>query len=576
MSDDARIRIESSLEDLAGRPSPRRWRDRGRAAWAPAVALLATTAAWAQGDVFAVTGDPAPGFPAGYSIAGFVEPPTATQYRYFPSLTCAVARVSIDGPGSDDPEAIYYWDSTAGLILVATQSDVATFADGPHELAFFETPTIDEHCSVAFTATLDVGRGMLFWDGTNPLQGVARTGQAVSIACETVNGASCGSLPGVLTTLGSFASRASATLWRDRLFFRAAVDPDSVGGLPDALWTWDKFGGLQPVANGFQRADGVDYSVEKPFFQSFTNVADCGYLYGLADISLNAPKTVYEYDPNGVGHGLLHRSYAPDATPRFDFHCDGEQIDYLFVGGASNAAFDGDTTKKGVWHQGGQVYSQGVTPAPGVSGGTLGAALGAAFLGNGYSLFAARIVGGLYDGLSGVWWAADGPLSRIASEGQTLPGGQYAIYTIHTAHASKSGFVLLHLDRIDLVSDEIFEALYLWYPTILGGGLLEVLAEGDPWLLDGQEVEVTGFRLLGRNFSSVVVTGNGADGHLSAFTQNARVALVIDFVASAASPAAAGVSATGSGALSIELTNVLFLDDFETGNADRWSDRVPG
>jgi hypothetical protein len=74
----------------------------------------------------------------------------------------------------------------------------------------------------------------------------------------------------------------------------------------------------------------------------------------------------------------------------------------------------------------------------------------------------------------------------------------------------------------------------------------------------------------------VVVTGNGADGHLSAFTQNARVALVIDFVASAASPAAAGVSATGSGALSIELTNVLFLDDFETGNADRWSDRVPG
>ena len=93
--------------------------------------------AGAQFEVLLKVGDPAPGFGAGYTVASFVEPPSMADLR-------VLLLVGVDGPGSDDPMAIYHWSRSGGLTRVAYTGQTVFFIGGlSRTLTFLESPITD-------------------------------------------------------------------------------------------------------------------------------------------------------------------------------------------------------------------------------------------------------------------------------------------------------------------------------------------------------------------------------------------------------------------------------------------------
>jgi hypothetical protein len=493
----------------------------------------------------------APGLGAGYTVTTIAEVPSTSDGGY------VVFRVQTDGPGSDDPQAIYRWHpaqvaAAAGtvargvpacddsrLVLIARTGQSVTFPGATRTIAFFESPIVDDDGNVAFTATLDVGRGLLVWDSTpGTLIGAVRTGQAVVITCDTIIVTACGdgmvgnTNAGTLTNIAAFTNRVAASFSDGRALFVGAMSV-TAGGTAEAVWTWDlATATLTNIANSRQLADGEDDpDPPHPFYQSFPNVASCdGKLLGNVFISQGAPATVYEFNPNGAGHTLLERGYRPELIPRVDFHC--SRGNWGYAGTFSNVQGDNAPARRGVWVNTQQVYSFGVTafPGPGGVATTLGNPLGEALLGASMgdykTVFASELTGGSANGKSGVFIDGSGiGLAAITYETEPHPAFNLSIEKIYTANVSPRGKVGLFLQKRDSTTMALSDAIAIWD----GASVSWLSKVGDQIQVGGQTATITGFRVLGRNFTDTVVTGTGLDGHLNAFNGSDSFVYIVDY-----------------------------------------------
>jgi hypothetical protein len=493
--------------------------------------MFAVPAASLAQTIVIKTGDPAPGFGAGYIVQSIAAPPSISDGEY------AMFQVAINGPGADDPLAIYRWHPSTGLVLVAKTGQSVMFQENSGTITFFETPIADEFGNVAFTASLDSGRGLITWDkddvgggGVPLLTGALRLGDGVILTCDTVSGNPCPNVNATIATLGDFTGRISAAFRSGKVFFRAGTTPE-FGSAADAVWLWDvDTAVLQPIANALERADGVPSSPAN-FYQTFTNVANCGgNLWGLVNISQQAPKTVYQFSDTGAGHTLRERGWPPDMVPRFDFHCAGPTWSY--AGSYGTAVDDTHPSRTGVWKNTVQVYERGLTPAPAaVPANFLGIPRGSALFDTGsqeLSLFAAKLIGGAAGGKSGVFTeAGGGGVQEVIWELQDYPGGTHKIEKIYTVHVRNS-FVVAFLQKKANAGGALRDAV----AKVEGGQIQEIMEVGDSLMVGGQPATATGFRLLGRDFVDTVVTGTGRDGHLTAASEE-NLAMVIDYVLNA-------------------------------------------
>ena len=532
----------------------------------PLLGALAAPAG-AQFEVILKVGDPAPGFGAGYTVASFVEPPSMSDLR-------VLLHVAVDGPGADDPTAIYHWSRSGGVTRVAYTGQTVFFIGGlSRTLAFLESP-ISDGSTVAFTATLDVGRGLVTWlppDAGGPsLLGVMKTGDEVVLDCDTVDGDPCPPVVGHVANVPAFTNRVAAAFDSFKVFFRATVTPNG-GGSVDSLWLWDVLADqLRPIANSRQIGDGLPPAPPN-FYQSFTNTAVCdSQLWGLVNVSQDAPKTVYRFQPGGSSHVLAERNWPPDALPRFDFDCAGGSWGY--AGSASPTQGDTSPARRGVWQDGVQLYSNGVTPAPADLPGTLlGVPRGYSLQFGGatpFSTFAAKLVGGPASGRTGVFAkSGTAPLATVVRELQALPGGTKTIERIYTVHDAPFTDAM-HVQTRTVAGGQLGEAILKLTPS---GGPQVVLATGDTIDLDGQSVVVDAFRVLGRDFVDTVVLGSGR-GHLTAASIG-RMALVLDYTPVNAAGRPSG--GPGSGVLQVDIDDLLFRDGFESSDTSRWSSATP-
>jgi hypothetical protein len=490
------------------------------------------------------TGDEAPDLPEGFTILSVAEPPSISEGGF------VVMHVAIDGPGGNDPLAIYRWHQGFGFKLVATTGQGVSFPGGTtRTITFFESPIVDEDGNVSFTANLDVGKGLIVWDkdfktdlGTPILAGAIRTGHSVVLTCDTVSGDPCTPVSGSISTLGNFTQRTSAAAWLDYVFIRAGVTP-SGGGAVDALWLYDiDTLGLLPVANSRQQADGVppEMNGAKAYYQAFTNVAMCGgMLYGLADISQGAPKTVYRFLSTGENHLHKERGWPPDMVPRFDFHClDGQSGGdfWGYAGSYSLSQTDTSPEWRGVWINTQRFYSNTVTAAPApVPATTLGVPRGQTMMRNGTvsaaSVYAAKLVGGTANGKSGLFFAVDPSVVSapfpVAYELQPYANGPYRVEKIYTAHVNDENVVIFHQRRAD-AGGALADAIGV---TNINDPMVPLMTVGDSIDVGNQTATITGFRLLGRDFVDTVVSGiAGDDGLLSAYNDSDQLVLVIDYI----------------------------------------------
>jgi hypothetical protein len=495
------------------------------------------------------TGCEAPGLGAGYTVSTIAEVPSTNDAGY------VVFRAQTTGSGTAgvNPQAIYLWHPAqaavaagtgatvarglsacdASLVLIAHTGQSVAFPGATRTIDFLESPIVDDDGNVAFTATLDVGRGLLVWDATpGTLIGAVRTGQAVVITCDTIIVTACGdggvgdTNAGTLGNIAAFTNRIGASFSDGRVLFVGFVNV-TTGGTANAVWTWDlATATLTNIANSRQLADGEDDpDPPHPFYESFSHVASCdGKLFGMLDVSQGAPAAVYEFHPSGAGHTLLERGYRSEFNPipRIDFHCSQGNWGYA---GVYSAVLENAPANRGVWVDTQQIYSSGVTAFPGGAASTLGSPLGQALLGvsmgNYKTVFATKLTGGTAAGKSGVFIDGSGiGLQAIAYETQVQPAFQ--IEKIYTANVSPSGKVGLFLQQ--RVSDVLTDAIAVWD----GVSVSRISKVGDPIQIGGQSATITGFRVLGRNFTDTVVTGTGQDGHLNAFNGDTFV-YVVDY-----------------------------------------------
>jgi hypothetical protein len=473
---------------------------------------------------------PAPGFGGGYSLSGIVEPPSIIDGGYL------VFRAQVDGPGSDDPQVVYRWHPVGGAVLIARTGQSVGCPGATRTVDFLESPVVDNDGNVAFTATLDTGRGLLVWDATpGTLICAARTGQAVTVTCDTIAGP-CGdggvgnSVGGLLTNIAAFQNRVAASFSDGRALFVGAMSVNA-GGTANAVWTWDlATGTLVNIANSRQLADDVVVPPNNPFYQTFTHVASCdGKLYGILDVSQGAPASVYELKPDGQNHDSLERGYRSEFITRVDFHC--SRGNWGYAGTFSSIQNDLDTSRRGVWVDNQQIYSFGVTAFPGGAATTLGNQLGEALLGvapgDYKTVFATKLTGGTANGKSGVF--IDGSaiaLQDVAYETEAHPGLNLSIEKIYTASVSPPGNVALFMQKRDSSTMALSDALAFWD----GAAVSLFSMVGDSIQVGGEPATITGFRVAGRNFTDTVVTGTGRDGHINPFNDSNTFVYVVDYV----------------------------------------------
>jgi hypothetical protein len=525
-------------------------------AFALAAQLAGRTAGAQPIELILKVGDVAPGFPGGTTIASFVEPPSISDSGY------AVFHVTVTG----GVHAIYRWHRLVnGVWLVAKGTDSLAFATGNKTLSFLETPIADDDGWVAFTATLSDGaRGMAVWEPFVGLHAVAEVGQTVDIPCEKTDGSPCTVNPvvGTLGSMATFGDRKGAIFRlhengsvQHEILFRGFV---VTSGSPDALWRWvyDESGpttSFESLASDFVHVPGGSTT---SYYDGFTDLAACGdQRFGLTPVAASPDYAVVEFDPSGSGHFLLDRANAPDMVARKDFHCyDGS---YAYAGGRTGGdPFDGDATKKGVWLDATQVYSNTVTPAAGLFETTLGTPTGQALTRDDppSSVFAANLIGGSWNGRAGVWrGTGPGDLEKLLHELQVFFAPNDAVDLIWTVHVGGTGAVGFH--ALMTSGDQAI--------------LREKNGERERVLVEGDEIPGVGtidsFWTLGGTFGSdPVVTGTGADGHVSALNANGDFVLLIYFKPT---PAASPVP----GWFLVGLDTLIFYDGFEVQSYCLWS-----
>jgi len=519
-------------------------------------------------------GDPAPQIgTSGYTIESFVEPPSIISGSG-PDSGYSVFHVTIAGPGVDanNSHVIYRWSRGVGLVRVARGGDSIVFPDGTRILTILESPLASVYGAVAYTSQLDDGRrGLVLWRPGVPSLGIARVGQSVVIPCDALAGGPCGPVAGTLGNLPTFADRKGMAfvsefdllgILRHQFAFRGVVQDTGGFGTPDALWYRelrenDIAGTLLNLSNSLRKAEGL--GANNIYFDDFTDLSFCtaSYLLGLATVSRDAPFVVYRFRETGV-HTPLGRDYAPDMVPRRDLHCVGATGSYL--GGLSNAPFDGVVANKGAWLVDtatavqSQVYSNTVTPAPAPAGATLGVPLGQApdILRGGGSVFAARLIGSAANGRIGIYRGAPGStLVPLIHETESLPGQSQVVDRIWSVAVDVFGLALVHLRLVD-------QRQAIRLVGTLPGDSRAVLASGDSITVAPGDVRtLTSFWLLGGTFGTdPVVTGYGGDGLQGAFARNGDAVLVAYYAASSGAPAGAAMVAA-------QLSVPLFADGFE-------------
>ena len=538
--------------------------DRSRDVLVALVLALAGALPLAAFEVVSVArwGEPAPGFDPGAYIDGFEDPPSINDAGY------AVIRVVVS-PG--DVQAIYRWHELLGLELVAKGTDQVTFATGLKTLASLETPIVDDHGWVAFTATLsDGGRGMAVWEPGGPLHPVAEVGQNVSIQCETTTGSPCDPNPvtGTLQTMATFFDRKAAIFRRyfesehkHELLFAGTLTAPPFGS-PHGLFRWaiDDDGTdetFYSVASSLVHYPGGSSTT---YFNAFTNLAACGiFRYAFVGISTNPPLGVIDVDwTGGNDHLAVDRHYTVDTVVRGDLHCTANH--YGWIGARSNVPSDHTQTLRGAFIDTGQVYS--VTQiAPGLGGvATLGQPLGEAFIRDdaGKIAFAAKVVGGGQDGSAGVWvGGTTGSIENALAEQTGYSFG--TVEQIYAALVHEAGKLVYH---VKLVGGQ-FAVVHNWSQSYIPR---KILKTGDQ-VPDGQggHLFVVSFSTLGSTPADPVVTGGGRDGILGAVNEAGQLAMIVE-TSNLAAPQR-GTSTPGM--FVVELG--LFTDDFESEDVCAWS-----
>ena len=563
---------------------------------APAILILfvtVTQGAQAQAEVVEIVrqGQQVPGLPCAATITNFDSPPTLTDAGY------VALRLHVDGPCIDPNTTagtIYRWDPTGGLRFVVQQgSPLPAFAglsyrpQGTQVLAFLETPIADDAGKVAFTALLDTGdRALLIWtpgenEGADVLDVALVVGDIVpNMVGHTIGGGTF-NFDGEIVTMATFDQRAAAAFRFGRVFFRAAVDPVSLPGLPDAIWLYESDSlSLTNISNGFQRLE-LSNPMNLAFWEGYPNlgfVETGSGLSGVALVSQAPTRSITQFsDQNPNSHLILTRYHPPPGGfPELDYRTNG--FDHSVAAGMDPTQEDnpGDEDFIGVWLNLSQVYSNTVTPAEGVIGSTLATPVSQTITVNpAKSVFAAQMTGGDGDGKRGVWIGTQpGDHQLIGWEGLIVDQfpNTVILQEIFTVHVGSGGPIVLHARLHTPALGTNREVLYRWDPV---AGLVEVLSQGDSLTVGGQPVVISGFLALGFGGAPTgpVISGTGLDGHLSAMNGGSEFAFLVLY-----EPASGprGEGAVEVGAFSIDLVDeLIFADDFESGDSSAWTDTVP-